>query len=109
MIDGLKLDVSADEIVSLLDRRIAEHHAKAEADAGHAERLKGTDREDDEGEDEYLAYGEPTADRLRRRAQRERDRKDALTFMRNHVVRGETYRLSTEDLRVIEILQGRYW
>jgi hypothetical protein len=28
--------------------------------------------------------------------------------MRNHVVRGETYRLTNDDLRILEILPGRY-
>lgn len=109
MIDGLRLDVTADEIATLLDRRIAEHQAKADADEGSARKLKDADRVDDDDDDEFSAYGEPASERLRRRAQRQRDRKDALMFMRNHLVRGETYRLSTDDLRTIEVLQGRYW
>jgi hypothetical protein len=46
---------------------------------------------------------------LRRRAQRERERAEALTFMRNHVVRGETYRLTADDLRTLELLPDRYY
>lgn len=109
MVDGLKLEVTADEIAQLLDERIAEHHANAEADETSAKRLEETDRTDDSGDDEVWHPDAPAAPRLRRRAQRERERKEALTFMRNHLVRGETYRLTTEDLRVLEVLPAHYW
>ena len=104
MIDGLKLDVTADEIVKLLDERINEHVAGADADESNAQKLARTEDDDDCCEDET-----PVSTRLRRRAQRERERADALTFMRNHVVRGETYRLTAEDLRILELLPDRYY
>lgn len=47
MVDGMKLEVTADEIAQLLDERIAEHHANAEADEASAKRLEETDRTDD--------------------------------------------------------------
>jgi hypothetical protein len=84
--------------------RIAEHRARAEADELSAKQLEGLDRAEDAGDDEIGLYGGSPATRLRRRAQRARERRDALTFMRNHLVRGETYRLTTDDLQVIEVL-----
>ena len=104
MIDGLKLDVTADEIVKLLDERINELVAGADADESNAQKLAHTDDTDDDCVDEVTV-----GTRLRRRAQRERDRADALTFMRNHVVRGETYRLTSDDLRTLELLPNRYY
>lgn len=104
MIDGLKLDVTADEIVKLLDQRINEHTACADADESNAEKFEQTDGDDDDGVDEVTV-----STRLRRRAQRARDRAEALTFMRHHVVRGETYRLTAEDLRTLELLPDRYY
>ncbi len=106
MIDGMKVDVTAEEIVQLLEERIEEHRTNAEADEASAARLEGTDRSDDEVDS---MFEEPTATRLRRRSQRERDREQSLTFLRNHVVVGETYRLTTDDLRTLEILQGRLY
>ncbi|MEO8678048.1 MAG: hypothetical protein ABI665_03325 [Vicinamibacterales bacterium] len=104
MIDGMKLDVSADEIATVLEMRMAEHLARAEADEVNAKQLEGLDRAEDDGDDGTGLYGGSPATRLRRRAQRARERRDALTFMRNHLVRGETYRLTTSDLEVIEVL-----
>jgi hypothetical protein len=105
MIDGLKLDISADELVKLIDERITEHNENAQADDENARRLDGTRRanEADEWDDGDQGM------RLRHRAQAERDRAGALTFMRNHVVRGETYRLSEDDLKTLEILRRNVW
>lgn len=108
MIDGLRLDVSADEIVKLLDERIAEHRDNADADEANAKKLDAVARPDDLEEDIWADDSTGTA-RLRRRAQRERERMDALTFMRDHVIRGETYRLTNDDLRTLEILDNRPW
>lgn len=103
MIDGLRLDISADELVRLLDERINEHTENARSDDDNAQRLDGTRRtnEDDWDDDQST--------RLRQRAQMERERAGALTFMRNHVVRGETYRLCEDDLRTLEILRRQPW
>jgi len=108
MIDGLRLDVTADEIVRLLDERISEHSANAASDDENAQKLEAVKRPDDI-EDEVWEDDSTAVARLRRRAQRERERSEALTFMRGHLIRGETYRLSTDDLRTLEILAGRAW
>ena len=108
MIDGMRLDVSADEIARLLDIRIGEYLSRAEADEHNAKKLDGAEDGEDADDDEIGIYGSSAATRLRRRAQRARERREALTFMRNHLVRGETYRLSADDLRVLEVLQDRY-
>jgi hypothetical protein len=107
MIEGLRLDVTADEIVKLIDRRITEHTENAATDEADAQKLDATARSDDEDDE----YGEEMSvgARLRRRAQRERERAEALGFMRNHLVRGETYRLTNDDLRTLEILPARYF
>ena len=72
MIEGLRLDVTADEIVKLIDQRITEHTANAATDDADARKFDATARTADE-DDEYgdeLSVGA----RLRRRAQRERER-----------------------------------
>ena len=105
MIEGLRLDVTADEIVKLIDQRITEHTENAANDEADAKKFDVTARTD---EDDEYADEMSVGARLRRRAQRERERADALGFMRNHVVRGETYRLTNDDLRTLEILPTRY-
>lgn len=107
MIDGLRLDVSADELVTLLDERIAEHTKNAAEDDDQAQKLDTTKRTNDI-DDDWFDESSPCV-RLRRRALLERERAEALTFMRNHVARGETYRLTEGDLRTLEILRGRPW
>jgi hypothetical protein len=107
MIDGLRLDVTAEEIVNMLDQRIVEHTENAMTDETDAKKFDTTARNDDEDDDCTDEIGVGT--RLRRRAQRERERAEALGFMRNHVVRGETYRLTNDDLRTLEILPPRYY
>lgn len=106
MIEGLRLDVTADEIVKLIDQRIAEHSENATVDEADAKKFEATARNDD-AEDDFTGEISVGA-RLRRRAQHERERVEALSFMRGHVVRGETYRLTNEDLRTLEILPTRY-
>lgn len=103
MIDGLRLDINADELVKLLDDRINEHIENADSDEENARRLDATKRAQEED------WEDDQGSRLRRRAQGERDRADALTFMRNHVIRGETYRLTENDLRTLEILRCQPW
>ena len=105
MIDGLRLDISADELVKLLEERINEHSENAETDEENARRLDATRRANDADEWDEDDQGM----RLRHRAQMERDRANALTFMRNHVVRGETYRLTDQDLRTLEIVRRQPW
>jgi len=104
MIDGLRLDISADELVKLLEERINEHTENARVDDQNAQRLGAMRRADDPDE-----WDDDQGSRLKNRAQIERDRADALTFMRNHVIRGETYRLTEGDLRTLEILRCRPW
>ena len=104
MIDGLRLDINADELVKLLDERISDHSENARTDDENARRFETTRRTDDPDE-----WDDSQGARLRRRAQNERDSADALTFMRNHLVRGETYRLTEPDLRLLEIIPTQHW
>ncbi len=107
MIEGLRLDVTAEEIVKMLEQRIVEHTENAASDETDAKKLDATARTSDE--DDECVDDISVGTRLRRRAQRERERAEALGFMRDHVVRGETYRLTNDDLRTLEILPPRYY
>lgn len=105
MIDGLRVEVPAKEIAQLLDERIKEHRGNGEEDEASAKKFTTTERDDD---DEGI-YEVSPAKRLHRRAAQERDREASLTFLRDHLVKGEVYSLTADDLRTLEILQGRMY
>ena len=77
MIDGLRVEVSAKEIVQLLDERIKEHRENAEEDESSAKKFTSTERDD--GDD--CIYEASPAKRLQRRAAHERDREASLTVV----------------------------
>ena len=111
MIHGLKLDVPAEELVTRLDERIARHRAKVDAYQAQLHRLGeiGPDPEDDDPVAELRGRGSPRSG-LERKRQEHLERVELLTFLRQHLVTAETYRLSEEDLRFAELLpHGRYW
>jgi hypothetical protein len=105
MIDGLRVEVPTKEIAQLLDERIKEHRENAEEDEASAKKFTDTEREDDDD----AIYDVNPVKRLHRRAAQERDREASLTFLRDHLVKGEVYSLTADDLRTLEILQGRMY
>jgi hypothetical protein len=109
MIEGLKLDVRAEELVAKLDERVAMHRAKAEAYGAQLRRLGdiGPDPEDEDVVAELRGRGSPRHS-LERKHHEHTERVALLTFLRDHLVGGEVYRLSDEDLRFAELLPDRY-
>lgn len=96
MIDGLKLAMSGDEVISLLDERIERIRAiigiKLDAIAGN-EPPPRTD---------YVSQvpAEVVEDEIRQHEHRIR----VLTIVREHVVREETYLIGQKDLKFAELL-----
>ncbi len=111
MIEGLKLDVRAEELVRRLEERIAYHRSKAEAYGAQIEKLGEIPSIGEEEEDDVVALTrgrESPRISLERKVKEHVDRAAILTFLRDHIVPGEVYRLSEQDLRMAEILPGRY-
>ena len=104
MIEGLKVDVTADEVTRLLEGRIAHHEEIAgDCEDRHA-RLSGISSPDPDDTEECLALSwPPYLEHLERRAQRHRDRAQTLAFLRDHVVAHEIYRLGEADLRALHM------
>ena len=106
MIDGIRIDVTAEELVRHLDERIRYHHDRAtECDRradrfGNADRAPGIDDEDEP----MMSCWPGFVHELERRAARHRNREALLAFLRNHVVAHEIYRLSERDLKSVELL-----
>ena len=106
MIDGIRIDLTADELVRHLDERIRHHHDRATELERKAQRVADleTPETDLEDEEPMMACWPGVVHDMERRAARHRSREALLVFLRNHVVASEIYRLSERDLRSVELL-----
>jgi hypothetical protein len=105
MIDGFRLDVTAEELAAHLDTRIQHHRERTqecESKLRHLQTLAPMPHEDEEEPFEMCASSRARG--IERMALRHRSRETFLTFARNHIVGTEIYRLSEEDLRLLEWL-----
>jgi hypothetical protein len=103
MIEGFRIEVTADELGRHLDERITHHHERAadyERRAKELEALTGSPLDDD---DEGMMRCWGIDDQMERKATRHRDREALLVYLRNHLVAGEVYRLTEADLRSLEL------
>jgi hypothetical protein len=100
MIEGLKIDVSADELTSHLNERVEYHKAKREFYEKQVQGLR------DGGVGQGMQSNDPVSS-LQGSAKSHGDREGLFRFLADHVVTDETYRLSEQDLTRLEII-GRY-
>ncbi len=109
MIEGLKVDVRAGEIVDRLDERIRYHRARVECSEQQLAKTAAMGDEPDEEDGAMPFPGAVPSPRFRieHRLRGHQERIAALTFLREHVVEDEVYRLSEEDLTALEILSIR--
>lgn len=106
MIDGIRIDLTAEELVRHLDERIRHHHERAADCDTRAQRVANveTPANDDDDDEPMVACWPSVIHDLERRAARHRSREALLVFLRNHVVANEIYRLSERDLKSVELL-----
>lgn len=114
MIDGLKIDVTGEELVQHLDERVQYHRERAEQCVRRAQRIESlgpdetTDADDDPEDDEGLASVWPGySEELERRAERHRSRGEHFQFLRDRISLNEIYRLALADLRALEWLPAQ--
>jgi hypothetical protein len=109
MIEGLKLDIRADELMQRLDSRIAHHRAKADAYDSQLLKLGEIEPslEDDDVMGALRGRESPRAS-LERKRHEHLERVEVLTFLREHIVNTEVYRLDEQDLRMAELLPDRF-
>jgi hypothetical protein len=111
VIEGFKVDVTAEDLVQHLDDRVRYHRDRAEKCARRAKRLANLDPPapdvDDDEEDEedgaapwWPGFGEE----LERRAAAHRGRELYFMFLRDRIAMTEIYRLGIVDLRSLEWL-----
>ncbi len=95
MIDGLKCTMTGEEIRALLDERIQLHERRMEHWKRQEARAPGDQTEHEALFPDQICENE---------AEREEWRVDVLTFVRDHIVPLEIYRLGPEDLEFGELL-----
>ena len=104
MIDGLRIDVTAEELVRHLDERIRYHHGRAAQCEDKAKRVEALGSEPEDEDMPLTACWPGFSHELEGKAARHRDREALLVFFRNHVIAHEIYRLSEKDLKSLELL-----
>jgi hypothetical protein len=104
MVEGFRIEITAEEVIRHLDTRIQHHHDRAVECEAKVRRLETLDEETTDGdEDDALPDCWPgRAEELAQRAARHRRREVCLIFFRDHITPGEIYRLSDDDLRTLE-------
>ena len=109
MIHGLKLDVGADELIQKIDDRLTHHQGRVAAYQLQLQKLDAIEPRDEDDDDPIssLRGRESPKESVERKAREHQERTEVLTFLRDHVVRGEVYRLDEDDLRAAEILPNR--
>ena len=104
MIEGFRVDVTAEELVAHLDSRVQHHGMRAQACESKLRQLQALEPAGDEDEEMFEMCASSRIHGLERMAARHRSRETFLAFARSHVVGTEIYRLSEEDLRLLEWL-----
>ena len=111
VIEGLRLDITGTELQARLDERIAIHRGREGLLIAQLDRLEhqpGVDEtQDDDDSGPFLCRSDSPVRATHRRLERLQARLGMLVFLREHLHPGETYRLDTDDLAVIELIPER--
>jgi hypothetical protein len=109
VIDGFRIELTADELVQHLDARIAHHRAAASECETKRIRFEavGSLAEDEESEVPFFGAWPGYGAELERRVDGHKRKEATLRFLRNHVIAREIYRLSEDDLRLLEFWPRR--
>jgi hypothetical protein len=102
MIRGLKIEIPTQELREHIEARAQYHRDKAEWYAGQVRNL----RAGGEGLGEYHASNDPVAS-LQRSEHSHQERCAFFSFLAEHLIADETYRLTEEDLSRLEFI-SRY-
>jgi hypothetical protein len=101
MIQGLQIDVSSTELKEHIQGRAKHHKEKAEWYEKQVRNLK------EGGVTESMASNDPTSS-LQRSAEEHRQKFGFFSFMADHIVPNETYRLTEHDLSRLEFVSRYY-
>jgi hypothetical protein len=106
VIEGFKIEVTAEEVGRHLETRIRYHRERASECLAKAKRVEQVDQTPDEDEEATpMAVCWPGyVHELERRAAHHSAREMFLIFARDHIVANQLYRLGEEDLATLEWL-----
>ena len=109
VINGFRIEMTADELIRHLDARIAHHGAAASECETKRIRFEavGSLPEDEESEDPFFGTWPGYGAELERRVDGHKRKEATLTFLRNHIIAHEIYRLGEHDLRLLELWPHR--
>ncbi len=112
VIEGLKLDVPAEELARRLSELIAWHESRARGCDDRLRRLAEIQAEVQNIDEHLDGLGwEGGLERLRGALERtrahHRERAGVLAFLRDHLVTTEVYRLDVDDLRLTGLISPR--
>ena len=110
MVDGFRIEMTADELIQHLDTRIQHHRTAAtECDTKRIrfEAVGSLPEEEEDGEVPFLAAWPGYGAELERRAEGHKRKEATLAFLRDHVIAQEIYRLGEHDLRLLELWPRR--
>ena len=104
MIQGFSIVVPASELSRYLESR-AQHHLQRAAECDSSRARLGREASSDllEGDERSGELSPHHSQDLERRSADHKAQAEALRFARDHVVAGETYRLSQLDLRMLDM------
>ena len=105
MIEGFRIEMTAEELIRYLGGR-ADHHrdAAAECDRRRQRASSSTSTIDSGDPDQQIGMFWPCwVDELQRHAANHRRREAAFAFLHDHVAAHEVYRLDRTDLRFLEM------
>lgn len=107
MIEGIQVDISADEFEKIARERHDFHHDRMTAFKAELARVKEYDLPD--GGTLGPIGGSP-ANELSHRIKDHQARAEFFQFLADHVVPTEVYRLGKNDLRTLEVVSSEiYW
>jgi hypothetical protein len=104
VIEGFRIEITADELSRLLDRRVQYHRDEAaECDRKRIRADSITSPDPADPEEQLAACWDGYRDDLVRRAEHHRYQESVLAFLRDHLVSYEIYRLDLSDLQELEL------
>jgi hypothetical protein len=108
MIEGLKLSIGSLELQGLCDARVQYHTDKATFFENEVKRLAPVMAEmaNEAQSQGKFSNSNSMTDSFEQKTAHHKDRATYFKFLANHLIAGESYRLSLEDLRILEIVKG---
>jgi hypothetical protein len=104
MIEGFRVDVTAEQLIAHLDMRVQHHRERTAECETKLRQLQALEPGPHDEEEVFDMCASSRVHGLERMAARHRSREIFLMFARNHIVGTEIYRLTETDLRLLEWL-----